>query len=288
MSEKIGLVLEGGGMRGAYTAGALAWLNDNNITFDYSAGISSGAVYLSCFLVGDKHSPYNMSVYYASSDECVGLKAFRREGYYVAYKYIFEECLLGKEHMDIRPLIENPEVIMEVGAYDLSEGKTVFFNNHELDPELVLLRGTCALPVASAVVEYNGRRLLDGGITKMIPIERALEMGCTKCMVITTKPKDYVRKPASPIVKFLMKRIYRECPQAAKDYEVRHINYYRQMDIIRGLVEEGRGLYILPSENVKVSRFHGDIENTKRLYALGYSDMEARKEEIFRFLEKQS
>lgn len=287
MSEKIGLVLEGGGMRGAYTAGALAWLNDHHITFDYSVGISSGAVYLSCFLVNDKHTPYNMSVYYASSDECVGLKAFQKEGYYVAYKYIFEECLLAKEHMDIRPLIENPEVIMEVGAYDLSQGKTVYFNNHELDPELVLLRGTCALPVASAVVEYKGRRLLDGGITKMIPIERALEQGCTKCMVITTKPKDYVRKPASPIVKFLMKQMYKECPQAAKDYEVRHINYYRQMDIIRKLVEDGKGIYILPSENVKVSRFHGDVKNTKKLYSLGYRDMEARKEEIFRFLGKE-
>ena len=66
-----------------------------------------------------------------------------------------------------------------------------------------------------------------------------------------------------------------------------YINYYRQMDIIRKLVEDGKGMYILPSENIKVSRFHGDVKNTKKLYSLGYRDMEARKEEIFRFLGKE-
>ena len=75
--ERIGLVLEGGGVRGAYTAGCLAWLYDNNIHFDYSAGISSGAVYLSCYLMGQPEIAKNMSTRYACDPTMTGFGALR-------------------------------------------------------------------------------------------------------------------------------------------------------------------------------------------------------------------
>ena len=282
---KTALVLEGGGVRGAYTAGALAWLNDNNITFDYNVGISSGAVFLCCYLVHDKHTPFNMTCYYSSSPDNVGIRALIREGYYVAYKHVFNDYLLAKEHLDITPLMSG-DIDLEIGVYDLELGETVWYSGKDLDPELVLLRAACSLPVASAIVEYRGRKLLDGGITKMIPIERAIEKGCDKFMVITTKPKDYVRKPGSRMVDLMMRAMYKDYPSVAADYKVRHLNYNKQVAIINDLVEEGKCLHFLPSETVKVSRYKGDSEKTKKLYQLGYTDMEARREEIFEFLKE--
>ena len=281
--EKIGLVLEGGGVRGAYTAGALAWLQDNNIHFDYSVGISSGAVYLSCYLMGQKKAAYMMSTHYAAEPDLVGVQALLRCGYYVDYKRIFKEDLYEKEGLTCQPLMdEKPD--MEVGAYVMQEGKTMFFSPKDMDAELKLLNATCALPVASEVVEYKGMKMLDGGITTMIPIERAIEKKCTKFMVITTKPKGYVRKPASSFIIFMMRRLYKDCPQIVKDYKVRHLNYNRQVAIINSLVEEGRAVHILPSKTIKVSRFKGDPDACEALYRLGYQDMEERKEEILRFL----
>ena len=283
--EKIGLVLEGGGVRGAYTAGALAWLNDHDITFDYSVGISSGAVYLCCYLVGDEHSPKNMSTIYAADPKLVGFYALLKCGYYVDYRKIFKEDLKDKEGMSIQR-IKDEHMPMEVGAYDLAKGETIFFGPEDLEENLELLRGTCALPVASEIVEYHGHRLLDGGITKMIPIERAIEQGCTKAFVITTKPANYVRKPASKIVRFLMKHLYKECPQVEKDYAVRHLNYYKQKKIIDDMVSEGTAINIFPSKEIKVSRWKGDPENCKALYELGYQDMEEHKEEILQFIKR--
>ena len=278
--EKTGLVLEGGGVRGAYTAGALAWLIDNNIVFDYAVGISSGAVYLCMYEMKEKELLYKTATTYSSDPANTGLKAFAKEKHYVAYSHLFQDNLLGKEGWDLQPLIDaNPDI--EVGAYDLNQGKTIWFNAQDLDTDLKLIHATCGLPVASAVVEIDGKRLLDGGITKMIPIERAVEKGCTKFLVITTKPKDYVRKPASSAIKFLMKHTYKDCPQVSKDYEVRHINYYKQREIIDDLEKEGKACHILPSQTIKVSRFKGDLESCKKLFALGYQDMEDRKEEIF-------
>jgi predicted patatin/cPLA2 family phospholipase len=207
----------------------------------------------------------------------------RHCGYYVDYEMIFEKYLRGQENMSCQPLIdENPD--MEVGAYDLEEGKTVWFSPKDMDPDLVLLRGTCALPVASAIVEYRGRKLLDGGITKMIPIERAVEKGCTKVMVITTKPADFVRKPASKFIRFLMKRIYKNYPQVEKDYQVRHINYYKQINMIKEMVIHEKAMLMYPTETVNVNRFKGDHEQCLKLYELGYADMEKRRDEIFAFM----
>lgn len=185
--------------------------------------------------------------------------------------------------MDISPIIDQ-DMPMEVGAYDLKEGKTIYFKGRELDKHLDIIHGACALPVASAVVEAEGHRLLDGGITKMIPIERAVEQGCNKCLVITTKPKDYVRKPSSKIVCWLMKKMYKECPQVSEDYKIRHINYYKQREIIDHMVSENNAVNIYPSKTVKVSRWKGDAVNCKILYDLGYSDMEERKGEIYQLL----
>ncbi|MBE6109658.1 MAG: patatin family protein [Erysipelotrichaceae bacterium] len=284
--ERIGLVLEGGGVRGAYTAGCLAWLHDNSIHFDYSAGISSGAVYLSCFLMGQPQIAKNMSTKYACDPNMTGFGAMVHCGHYVDYEMIFEKYLRGVEHMSCQPLIDaNPD--MEVGAYDLDLGKTVWFRPKDMDPELVLLRATCALPVAAETVEYKGRKLLDGGITKMIPIERAVEQGCTKVMVITTKPADFVRKPASKFIRFMMKRIYKDYPKVEEDYQVRHINYYKQMTMIKDMVAHNKAILMYPSETVKVNRFKGDEEKCLQLYNLGYADMEKRKDEILAFMKKE-
>ena len=284
--ERIGLVLEGGGVRGAYTAGCLAWLHDNNIHFDYSAGISSGAVYLSCFLMGQPQIAKNMSTKYACDPNMTGVGAMIHCGHYVDYEMIFEKYLRAVEHMSCQPLIDaNPD--MEVGAYDLDLGKTVWFRPKDMDPELVLLRATCALPVAAETVEYKGRKLLDGGITKMIPIERAVEQGCTKVMVITTKPADFVRKPASKFIRFMMKRIYKDYPKVEEDYQVRHINYYKQMTMIKDMVADNKAILMYPSETVKVNRFKGDEEKCLQLYNLGYADMEKRKDEILAFMKKE-
>ena len=281
--ERYGLVLEGGGLRGAYTAGALAWLNDHNIEFDYAAGISSGAVYLACYEMKNKDVPYLMATRYACAKENVGIIPLLREHHYVAYEKIFRDDLIGKAGLDTKPLLElKPD--MEIGAYDLNKGETIWYGPETVGRDMTLLRAACALPIASARVPFDGTILLDGGITKMIPIERAIEKKCTKFLVITTKGADYVRKPSSKMVLFMMRIFYHEYPKLREDYAVRQENYYKQMGIINDLVEKGDAILMRPTQNIKSSRYKGEPENMEKLYALGYQDMEDRKEELLTFL----
>ena len=174
------------------------------------------------------------------------------------------------------------EEIQEIEKHKKSGCKD--FSIKDIDDNLDLLRGACALPIASAVVDYQDEKYLDGGITTMIPIERSIEQGCTKHLVITTKPEGYVRKPASKIVLFLMRIFYRKYPCIRKDYKVRHINYYKQMDLIDNLVKEKDAIMVRPSRTINISRFKGDPKDLDELYHLGYQDMEEKREEIYSFL----
>jgi len=281
--EKYGLVLEGGGMRGSYTAGALHWLSDNHIKLDYGVGISSGAVYLCAYLMDDVKMLHDLPLKYAIDPTNIGAQAFWREGRYVAYNHLFDVDLKQKAGFRMAPLrAADPD--MEVGAYDLGICKTVWFNAQDLDDDLQLLKACCTLPIAGDAVMFRGRKLLDGGITKMIPIERALEKGCTKMLVITTKPADFVRKPAGSFMRWFMKVNFKKYPQEVQDYAVRHENYNHQMQLINDLAARGDAMLVRPSETIEVSRFKGDPVKLQQLYDLGYSDMESRREELMQFL----
>lgn len=281
--EKIGLVLEGGGVRGAYTAGALQWLGDNGIKFDYYVGISSGAAYLCCYLAGRPDAAKNLATVYASDPKVVGVHSLLKTGHFVDYNKVFDDELIAKDGLKVdKILTDKPD--LEVGAYDLEKGQTEYFGIDALDEKMMVVRGAASLPIASKIVDFQGRKLLDGGITKMIPIERALEQGCTKCIVVMTKTRDYVRKPASKIIQLAMKFVYRKYPQVAKDYAVRHKNYYKQVGIVDDLVKAGKCIDVRPSKTIAVSRWKGDPEKCNALYQLGYDDMEALRDKIFAFM----
>lgn len=277
MGKKISLVLEGGGMRGAYTAGALSWLIDNGIGFDGNYGISTGAVNLCSFLMGSKKYLFDFFTNYIADKKAIGIGPVLREGHIVSYKWLFDKTMVesGFKMEDLKDLKNTAKV----GVYDLSQSKTIFLNVKDMD--IQLLKAACTLPILGATVKKDGHEYLDGGITKMIPIEEAIDDGMERHLVIATKPLDYVRKPANIFVRLLMKIVYRKCPQIEKDYRVRHLNYQKQISLIRSLVDKKEAVYMCPSKKTNVTRLGGSTEELIELYELGRSDMEARKEEIF-------
>ncbi len=284
--SKLGLVLEGGGMRGAYTAGCLAWMIEHDIMTDYGVGISMGALHLCTYYLKDTEMLHKTSVDYMSNNNIIGLRPLMREGRYVGYDYVFEELLKKDLKYDTKPLTEN-KTDLEIGLYDMNDCQTVFFGAKDFDDDLNMVKAACVLPIAGNIQKLNGKDYLDGGITVMIPIERALEAGCDKNIVIVTKPAGYVRKPAGVFMKWFMKANYPKHDKMVYDYTHRHENYNRQMALIADEVEKGKAVLIRPSQTIPVKRFSGDPENLQKLYELGYQDMENQKEEIFKLIGRE-
>ncbi|MBR3228104.1 MAG: patatin family protein [Erysipelotrichaceae bacterium] len=282
MSKKIALVLEGGGMRGAYTAGCLSWLLDEGIEFDNAYGISTGAFHLSSFLMKSKDFLYRLSTDIIADDTVVGIKPLLSEGTIVGYNYLFDHHLKDVLGYDITDLIGKTDCNAKYGVYDLGKGETVYLPLEKMN--MRLLKACCSLPIIGHIVKEDGREYLDGGVTKMIPIEEAVADGCTDCLIITTKPLDYVRKPAKKFVVWLMSVVYRNCPSIARDYEERHINYRKQIDLVKKMEKEGHVYYRYPSRTVNVSRLKGDKADLRELYEMGRADMEAGRDAIMKLL----
>ncbi|MFV0379633.1 MAG: patatin family protein [Anaerorhabdus sp.] len=283
--NKIGLVLEGGGMRGAYTAGALAWLIDNNVVFDYHVGISAGAVHVYSYLLKNKTFLHDISVSYMSDKRNVGLTPFLKERRYVGYDYMFDDLLSKQLNFDIKPL-KKSKVKSEIGIYDLNKCETIFFSTDELDDNLKMIKAACTLPIAGRIIDYKNHRFLDGGISVMIPIERSIEQGNNKHLIIITKPEGYIRKAAGSFMRWIMKLNYKNYPKMIEHYTNRHLSYNNQMSIIDELSKKNEALLIRPSITIPVKRFSGDPDNLEKLYNLGYRDMENKKEEILSFMKK--
>ena len=278
-NKKISLVLEGGGYRGAFTAGCLSWLIDNNIDFDASYAISTGALHLTSFLLKDKELLFKISTDYICDKKAVGFKAFLNDGHIVSYDYLLN--LLEDKGLDITKL-KDYDKEARIGLYDLSLGKTIFVDIQDMNMQM--LKASCSLPILGRITKIDDHEYLDGGITKMIPIEKAIEDTNQKHLVIATKPIDYVRKPASKIVRLLMKIVYHKCPQIEKDYKVRHLNYQKQISLIKDLVKNNDAIYMCPSKKTNVTRLGGTKEELEDLFKLGYSDMENNKDKILSLL----
>lgn len=280
---KVSLVLEGGGLRGAYTAGVLAWFLDNEIPIDYIVGISSGAQYLCNYLIGDSQDLKEVSVKWAGAYFEKGLKPLLKEGNLVGYDRLFDEVLLKIAPLNIEAL-RNSKIEGEFAVYDLKDCTTHWIKAQDMDDNLRLLKAACTLPVFSKAVPYNDTKLIDGGVTTMIPIFRSLERGNQKHIVISTKPENYVRKQLSIFTRLVLFLFYFKYPQMRKDLKQRAPRYYQEKDKVIELEKEGRALRLNPSYDTGISRFGGDLEKLEELFNLGYQDSENRKEEILAFV----
>lgn len=288
MKKKIALVLEGGGMRGAYTAGCLAWLIDHNLHFPITYGISTGAVHACSYLLQEKDYLYELSTNYITDKKLIGWRPLLREGKFVGYDYLFHVLLPQIFHFDIKRLLKVSRTQhAKIGLYDLQKQETVYVEAKDLDDGFLLLKAAASLPIIGKAVSYQGKLYLDGGITDMIPLKQAIKDGNDTFLVITTKPKDYVRKRANPWVVKLMGLVYAKYPKMKEQYAQRHLNYQKQTAAIQTQVDAGHALHLYPSESIPVSRLKGDKRRLRQLYDLGYQDMETHKEAIFQLLKEE-
>lgn len=282
---KVGLVLEGGGLRGAYTAGVLKWFVDNEIPIDYAVGISSGAMYLCYYMMADGNLLKDTSVKWAGAEFEKGIKPLLREGNFVAYNKLFDVVLKSEAPFDLEK-IKNSPIKGEFAVYDLADCTLEWHDTDNIDKDFMLIKAACTLPLASKSVIYKGTKLIDGGVVTMIPIERSIHNGCDKHIVISTKPDGYVRPEASFGMKLLFAIFYRKYKKLRQAIDNRAKAYNREVGIIDGLINEGKALRINPRVDSGIGRLGGDIEKLEQLFQSAYQDCEDRREEILEFVGK--
>ena len=283
MIEDVALVMEGGGFRGCYTAGALQWLHDHNIMFKYTVAISATAIHNFFYVTDNMDAMHEVAIKGAKDAHMVGIVPLFTEGALAGFNYIAEHYVMPYYSDCLNKLLES-DIDYEVGMYNMTQQELQYKSKYDLDPNAQLLKASCTLPISGRMTKVNGEKYLDGGIDTMISTKRAQEKGYEKCLVIVTKDKNYVRKPNGPVTNAALKTFYHNYPQMLETLDHRVDAYYDQMGAVYEMEEKGTAILVRPTRDCGVGRFSGSEEQLEEMFQLGWDDMEEKKEEIFRFL----
>ena len=283
MNKDVALVLEGGGFRGCYTAGALKWLYEHGLQFDYTAAISATAVHAFFYVTGRMQEVHDVSVYGPTDPHMIGIVPLFTEGCLAGFNYMADHYVKPYYADALKDLLASDKDL-DIGVFNMNTGEVDYKNKHDLDPDVKILKASCTLPIFGRKTEVDGNEYLDGGIQYMVSIKRAMDKGYKKALVIVTKDKNYVRKPTSFLTNILLRTIYHAYPKMLKKLDERTDAYYEQMDTVYKMEEEGNAILIRPSRDCGVKRFSGTREQLEELFQLGWQDMEDKKEEIMHFL----
>lgn len=274
--------MEGGAMRGMFTAGVLDVLMENNITFGGAVGVSAGAAFgcnIKSRQIG-RAIRYNMK--YCNDPRYCGIKTLIKTGNIFSKDFAYGTVPKELDPFDFDTYIDNPMDFYMV-CTDIKTGKPVYHNYKGTEKSgFDWVRASSAMPLVSEIVEIDGKLLLDGGVADSIPLKFFQDIGYGKNVVILTQPPGYIKTKNKAIP--LMKIKYRKYPQFIETVANRHINYNNTLAYIDEQVLIGNTLVIQPKEKLPVSRIEKDPQNLKNTYEIGRQIATDRLEDIKNFL----
>ncbi|MDD7794060.1 patatin-like phospholipase family protein [Clostridium sp. 'White wine YQ'] len=263
------LILEGGGMRGVYTAGVLEYFLEKEIRFPYVIGVSAGASYAFSYISGQKGRNKRIFADYIRDKRYLSLRNYLKEGSLFGMNFIYDVLPNELEIFDYKSFREN-EATFYIGVTDVETGEANYYEKNEANDPNLIVRASSSLPIISPIVHYEDRLYLDGALADPLPIEKAIKDGYDKFVVVLTRNAGY-RKPSSKVSLFVRQK-YRRYPNLLKALEGRSEVYNRQLELIEKLEKEGKAIVIRPSEKLQVERMTKNREKLVSLYKLGYED----------------
>ena len=269
---KIGLALEGGGMRSLYTGGALDALMDEELWADYVVGVSAGACNGVSYVSGQRGRNLRINTVRVRDKRYLGLRNFLRTGSIFGMDFIFDEIPNRLEPFDYAAFQASP-IDFEAGVSDVETGLPAYFGKADIKNHSLALRASSSIPCFAPMVRYKGKDYLDGGASDPIPVGRAMERGCDRVVAILTRERDFVKEPEAGRWFYLRK--YRRYPGVARMLDRRHTVYNRALDRLRELEREGRALVIAPGQPLGIGRYEKRVDKLQAAYDLGYADTKA-------------
>lgn len=280
--ERTGFVLEGGGMRGIYTAGVLDELMDWGLAPDGILGVSAGAIHGASFVSGQQGRNIRYTKKYCRNWRFMSLRSMLLTGDLVGRVFSYEELPYRLDPFDFDVFFRSP-VRFYALATDVETGEAVCLEGKpDAHALLEALRASSSMPLVSTIVEWEGRRYLDGGTANSIPLKRFEDMGYTRCLVVRTQPEGFVKRPDRSLA--LMRVRYRHYPAFVRACERRHEVYNASLAYAGQAQAKGRALVLCPSRRIPIGRVEKNPEMLEAQYQLGRVDARAARERIEAFL----
>ena len=280
---KVGLVLEGGGMRALFTAGVLdALLDVKDLDIDGIVGVSAGALFGANYVSGQKERAIRYNKKYARDKRYMGFHSWITTGNAVNKEFAFYKLPFKLDVFDQEKFKES-KINFYVVMTNVENGKSEYVLIKDIFEQMEYLRATSALPFASKIIEINGKKYLDGGISDSIPIDYCESLGYDKIILVLTRPENSYKEDK---LNFLYKLVYRKYPKLVerlinmgKDYEV-------VLKKIKKLENENKIFVIRPPKVLKIGRLEKDENKIQEVYDIGLNTGKIEINNLLNYLKK--
>lgn len=279
-----GLVLEGGGMKGLYTAGVLDLLMDKGLYFSNIYGVSAGACHMCSYMSKQRGRALDVSVDYLDSKHYCSVESLILTG------NLFNTDMCYHEIPErLYPYDFDAFKAYEGKAYavvtNIVTGRPEYLRVRDIRQEIDKIRASASLPLVARNVELEGNLYLDGGISDAIPLMKSILDGNRKNLVVMTKEIGFVRKPISSAQAALLKARYFKYPSVYQLMASRHERYNAQTAMIERKAEEGEIFLIRPKHKSDVGRIEKNRDKLVALYEEGYQDASDAYEDLVKYLD---
>lgn len=272
IGTKRGLVLQGGGMRGIYTAGVLDVFLEQGVTgFDTVVGVSAGAIHGASYISGQAGRNIRYFTEFCGDKRFMSLRSWITTGNLFSVEFGYHEIPEKLYPFDEAAFEANPAHFYVV-CTNVETGNPVYHHCATmLGDDLEYLRASASLPLAAQVVSVDGKKLLDGGISDGIPLAWARRSGCGRAVVVLTRPAGHRKTPENSDA--LYRAVYgRSYPALVHCMADQAESYNATMEYIEAAEAAGECFVIRPTQDLQVSRTERDAARLREQYALGRRD----------------
>ena len=280
---KIGLVLEGGGMRGLFSAGVLdALLELKELSVNGIVGVSSGALFGVNYVSKQKERAVRYNKKYADDKRYMGLHSWITTGNAVNKDFAFYELPYKLDVFD-NETFKKAETDFYVVMTNVESGKPEYVLIEDAFAQMEYLRATSALPFASKIIEINGKKYLDGGISDSIPIDFCESLGYDKIIAVLTRPEGTYKEDK---LGFLYKLVYRKYPNLVNSLLNMARDYEKVLAKIKDLENKGKIFVVRPPEVLKIGRLEKNRDKIQKVYDTGLNTGLKELDNIVKYLNK--
>lgn len=276
-----GLILEGGGMRGIFTAGVLDFFLDKDLRPKSVYGVSAGACHAASYLSRQRGRAYRISVDYLDDRRYCSVRSLLLTGDIFGVKMCYDTIPNELYPYDYDTYLKY-EGEFRVVVTNCRTGQAEYLPVRDMRHDLAYIRASSSLPAVSRNVEIGGQEYLDGGISDSIPLARSIRDGNLKNIVVLTQHDGYRKGPNSLMP--LIRMRYRKYPKLIEASENRHIIYNETLDFIAAEEAAGRAFVLRPGEPLELGRIEKDRRKLQEIYELGYSEARAAYPALAGFL----
>ena len=279
---KRGLVLEGGAMRGLFTSGIIDVMMDAGIKPDGLIGVSAGAAFGCNYKSQQKGRAIRYNKMFARDKRYCSWHSWLKTGNLYNAEFGYHIIPAQYDIFDDEAFDKNPMEFYVV-CTDVETGKPIYKKLEKATPLTYdWIRASASMPLASKVVELEGKKVLDGGVADSIPLAFFESIGYERNVVILTQPDGYIKEHNRLMP--LMRLALRKYPRMIEAMDKRHLMYNEEVEYVRQAEQEGRCLVIRPQEKLPIGHISHDPEEMQHVYDIGIETGRKYLTNIKRFL----